>query len=88
MVIRITCIVVFAFLGLLINVVLLYPWLQLFMTSSLLGFIGILCLMVGGIAGNMTYDRRWNDWYKHLRKDEDKIPEHWNEPRRSKDKDL
>ena len=91
MVIRITCILVFAFLGWLFSAIFLTSWLRFFLTGVLsvyVGMISVLCIMGGGIAGNMTYDSRWNDKYKHLRKDEDEIPEHWNEPRRSKNKDL
>ena len=91
MVIRITCILVFAFLGWLFSAIFLTSWLRFFLTGVLsvyVGMISVLCIMGGGIAGNMTYDSRWNDKYKHLRKGEDEIPEHWNEPRRSKNKDL
>ncbi len=41
-------------------------------------------IIAGGVLGNWTYDRYWNDWYKDSRKDT--VPEHWNEPRRSNDK--
>tara|TARA_B100000809_G_scaffold252634_1_gene287572 strand:+ start:605 stop:898 length:294 start_codon:yes stop_codon:yes gene_type:complete len=40
-------------------------------------------IIAGGVLGNWTYDRYWNDWYKDRRKDT--VPEHWNEPRRSND---
>ena len=40
-------------------------------------------IIAGGVLGNWTYDRYWNDWYKDSRKDT--VPEHWNEPRRPND---
>ena len=36
-------------------------------------------IIAGGVLGNWTYDRHWNDWYKNSRKET--VPEHWNEPK-------
>ena len=87
---RIASIVVGAFLGYLVGIVVsilvalvlvLAGGLSVPMAVDTVILLG--GIIAGGVVGNWTYDRYWNDFYKHSRKDT--VPEHWNEPRRSKD---
>ena len=79
---RIASIVVGIFLGFFITSVTLY-WVSHFLPMGAWAAILWGFAIAGGVLGNWTYDRYWNDWYKDSRKDT--VPEHWNEPRRSND---